>query len=43
MNLNYTVLRLNDLLKTHDEDTVKSILRTYDSPDNRDVDRFLKE
>ena len=43
MNLNYTVLRLNDLLKTHDEDTVKSILRTYDSPYNRDVDRFLKE
>lgn len=39
----YTVLKLSDLLSTHGEDVTRQILSTFYSPNNKDVDNFIKE
>lgn len=39
----YTILRLSDLLNTQGEEVTKSILATFYSPNNKDVDIFLKQ
>ena len=45
MMLNYTLIRLNDLIKAFsgDESIVSDVLSTFSCVNNKDVDSFLKE
>lgn len=39
----YTIIRLSDLLNTQGEQITKEIFGTFYSPNNKDVDSFLKD